>query len=79
MWLVATCATRAERPRDGTEAVDSVVRGWTTRLVLVRIGDLRSRLGGVKLDAGDFSRRSCPASLSPPERVPKTTPRRAAR
>ena len=43
--------------RDGADFVDTVIYGWTTRLVLVRIRDRRSRLGGVWLDAGDVTRR----------------------
>lgn len=48
---------RIEWMRDGTEFVDTVAYGWTSRLVLVQIRDHRSRLGGVWLDAGDVVRR----------------------
>ncbi|MHB1488987.1 MAG: hypothetical protein ACYCTH_00640 [Cellulomonas sp.] len=47
---------RIEWMRDGTEFVDTVAYGWTSRLVLVRVRDHRSRIGGIWLDAGDVTR-----------------------
>lgn len=48
---------RIEWQRDGTEFIDTVAYGWTSRLVLVQLRDQRSRLAGIWVDAGDVARR----------------------